>query len=165
MKRLLHGWFVILLGATLLGTSLVACGPAKKSVYPPTLSIQQLTVLPDGQWRLTLRIQNNSYDEMDFKSLEGQLQIGALAPIRLHATFERDIPELAGDVLSLDVLPTAAMNQTLQEAAGKGSAGSVAYRIKGSANAKPEQEKNARDFDFGGSDWISPVPGIPNTWR
>src|SRR5574337_1293631 len=85
MKRLLRGWLLILLGA-----GLVACGPAKKSVYPPTLSIQQLTVLPNSQWRLTLRIQNNSYGEMDFKSLEGQLQIGALAPIRLHGDFRSE---------------------------------------------------------------------------
>lgn len=160
MKRLLRGFLLILLGA-----GLAACGPARKSVFPPTLSIQQLTVLANGQWRVTLRIQNNSYDEMDFTSLDGQLKIGALAPIRLHATFERDIPELAGDVVPLDVLPTAAMNQALRDAASKGSAGSVAYQIKGSSRARPEQEKNARDFDFDGSGWISPVPGIPHTWR
>ena len=160
MKRLLHGFLLILLGAVL-----VACGPAKKSVFPPTLSIQQLTVLPNGQWRLNLRIQNNSYGEMDFKLLEGQLQIGTLAPIRLHSTVERDIPELAGDVVQLDVLPTASMTQALQDVAGKGSAGSVAYSIKGTTHAKPEQEKQVRDFDFDGNGWISPVPGIPNTWR
>ena len=160
MKRLLRGLLLILLGA-----GLAACGPAKKSVFPPTLSIQQLIVLPTDQWRLTVRIQNNSYGEMDFKSLEGQLKIGALAPVRLHATFERDIPALAGDVLPIDVLPTGAMSQALREAAGKGSAGSVAYHVEGSAHAKPEQEKLARDFDFDGSGFISPVPGIPNTWR
>ncbi|MEO6801045.1 MAG: hypothetical protein ABI178_14000 [Rhodanobacter sp.] len=160
MKRLLCGFLLILLGA-----ALVACGPKKKSVFPPTLSIQQLSVLANGQWRVTLRIQNNSYGEMDFKSLEGQLKMGALAPIRLHANFERDIPELAGDVLLLDVLPTAAMSKTLTEAAAKGSAGAVAYHISGSISAKPEQEKRARDFDFDGNGWISPVPGIPDTWR
>ena len=160
MKGLLRGLLLILLGA-----GLAACGPAKKSVYPPTLSIQQLTVLPNGQWRVTVRIQNNSYGEMDFTSLEGQLQMGAVAPIRLHATFERDIPELAGDVLPIELLPTAAMNRTLHAAASKGSAGSVAYHIKGSTHARPEQEKHARDFDFDGNGWISPVPGIPNTWR
>ena len=165
MKRLLRGFLLILLGTALIGTSLVACGPAKKSVFPPTLSIQQLTVLPNGQWRLILRIQNNSYGEMDFKSLEGQLQIGALAPIRLHSTVERDIPQLAGDVLQLDVLPTGPMVQALQAVAGKGSAGSVAYLIKGSILAKPDQEKQVRNFDFDGNGWISPVPGIPNTWR
>lgn len=105
--RLLR-WIIPVL---LLG--LAACGPAKKSVYPPNVSIQQLTVLPGGQWQLTLRIQNNSYGEMDFRSLDGLLQVAELVPVRLHATFERDIPELAGDVVRLDVLPTAAMAQAL----------------------------------------------------
>jgi hypothetical protein len=144
---------------------LAACGPAKKSIYPPTLSIQQLSELPGGQWRLTLRIQNNSYGEMDFKSLDGQLQIAELVPIRLHQTFARDIPALAGDVIQFDVLPTSAMTQALQAIAGKGSAGALAYRISGSASAKPEQEDKPRAFDFSGSDWLSPVPGIPGTYR
>jgi hypothetical protein len=89
-------------------------------VFPPTVSIQQLQVLPNGQWQLTVRIQNNSYGEMDFNSLEGQLQIGTLIPIRLHATFELDVPALVGDVIQLDVLPTTAMTQALQAIANKG---------------------------------------------
>ena len=149
----------------LLCLALTACGPAKKSVYPPSVSIQQLAVLADGQWQLTVRIQNNSYGEMDFKSLDGQLQIAELVPVRLHATFERDIPSLAGDVVKITVLPTAPMTQALQAIANKGSAGSLAYRISGSATAKPEQESKPRDFNFSGNDWISAVPGIPNTFR
>ncbi|HWU75757.1 MAG TPA: hypothetical protein VN043_04585 [Rhodanobacter sp.] len=160
MKRLLQISLLIL-----FGTGLIGCGPPKKSVYPPTVSIQQLQVQADGQWRLTLRIQNNSYGEMDFKSLDGQLQIASLMPVRLHATFKRDIPALAGDVIQLDLLPTTAMSQTLQAVADKGSAGAVAYHINGSASAKPEQEKRVRDFEFDGNAWISPVPGITNTWR
>ncbi len=160
MKRLFQSIVLILLAG-----GLIACGPARKSVFPPTLSIQQLVQQPHGEWHLTLRIQNNSYGEMDFRSIEGQLQIAALIPIRLHATFERDIPELAGDVIELDVLPTPAMSQALQAVAGKGSAAVVAYRISGSASAKPEQEKQPRDFSFDGNAWISPVPGIANTWR
>ncbi len=165
MRRVLRRLMLILLAAALAGVGLVGCGPAKKSVFPPTLTIQQLIVLPNGQWQLSVRIQNNSYGEMDFKSLDGQLRLGALAPIRLHASFERDIPQLAGDVLLLDVLPTAGMSKALHDVAGKGSAGSLAYRISGSTRARPEQEKQARDFDFSGDDWISPVPGIPGTWR
>jgi hypothetical protein len=149
----------------LLTLGLAACGPAKKSVFPPTLSIQQLLVRPGGQWRLTVRIQNNSYGGMDFTSLEGQLQVAELVPIRLHADFERDIPALAGDVIQFDVLPTPAMSQALQAIAGKGSSGSLAYRVSGSTRAKPEQEKQPRDFDFNGNDWLSPVPGIPATYR
>lgn len=149
----------------LLCLVLIACGPPKKSVFPPTITVQQLTLLPGGQWRLTLRIQNNSYSGMDFSSLEGSMQVAELVPIRLHASFERDIPAFAGDVIQLDILPTAAMTQTLQDVAAKGSRGSFAYRIGGSARAKPEQESAARDFDFSGKDWLSPVPGTPGTFR
>jgi len=160
MKRLLRGFLLVL-----LATALLACGPPKKSIFPPTVTIQQLQVLPNGHWQLTVRIQNNSYGEMDFNSIEGQLQIAALMPIRLHARFELDVPALVGDVLPIDVLPTPAMTQALQAIASRGSAGSLAYRVSGSANAKPEQEKQARDFNFSGNDWLSPVPGIPNTYR
>ena len=160
MKRLLRGCLLVVLAA-----GLTACGPQKKSVYPPTLSIQQLVARPDGQWELTVRIQNNSYGEMDFKSLDGQLQIAALVPIRLHAVFQLDVPALSGDVIQLDVLPTAPMSAALQAIAGKGSAGSLAYHVNGSTSARPEQEKQPRDFDFSGNNWLSPVPGIPNTYR
>jgi hypothetical protein len=160
MKRLLQGFLLVLLTA-----GVIACGPAKKSVYPPTLSVQQLAVLPSGQWRLTVRIQNNSYGEMDFQSLDGQLQIAQLVPLRLHSVFERDIPALAGDVIQLDILPTTAMADALKTIAAKGSAGALAYRVGGQVSAKPEQEDKPRTFDFSGNDWISPVPGIPNTYR
>lgn len=144
---------------------LAACGPTKKSVFPPTVSIQQLLVLPDGQWQLTVRIQNNSYASMDFRSLDGQLQVAELVPVRLHGTFDLDIPGLAGDVIQLKVLPTVAMTQALQAIAGKGSAGSLAYRVSGSTSARPEQESKPRSFEFNGNDWISAVPGIPDTYR
>jgi hypothetical protein len=149
----------------LLCLTLVACGPPKKSVFPPTVTVQQLTVLPAGQWRLTVRIQNNSYSGMDFSALEGSMQVAELVPIRLHASFKRDIPAFAGDVIQLDVLPTAAMTQALQAVAAKGSRGSLAYRIGGTAQATPEQEDSPRDFDFSGRDWLSPVPGTPGTFR
>lgn len=160
MTRLLRTSLLFLLTAGLL-----ACGPPKKSVFPPSISVQQLKVRQNGQWQLTVRIQNNSYGEMDFSALEGQLQIAALVPVRLHATFERDIPALVGDVITLDLLPTSSMTQALDAIVTKGSGGSVAYRVSGHASAKPEQEKQTRDFDFSGSDWLSPVPGVPDTYR
>ncbi|WP_243039168.1 hypothetical protein [Dyella sedimenti] len=148
-----------------LVAGLVACGPPKKSVFPPTVSIQEMTTQADGQWRITLRIQNNSYGEMDFHSLDGELKIAELIPVRLHSRFDLDIPAFAADVTRIDLLPTPEMAAALKAAAAKGSAGSVPYSVSGSANAKPEQEKAARDFNFHGNDWLSPVPGIPNTWR
>ena len=68
-------------------------------------------------------------------------------------------------MIRLDVLPTTAMTQALQAIAGKGSAGSIGYRLSGSTSARPEQEKQPRSFDFSGNDWLSPVPGLANTYR
>ena len=93
MKRLLP---CLLL---LLAAALAACGPTRKSVFPPTVTIQQLVVQPGGQWRLTLRIQNNSYAGMDFTAIDGQLQIADQVPLRVHQAFDRDIPALAGDTI------------------------------------------------------------------
>ena len=148
-----------------LALGLIACGPPRKSVFPPAVSIQQLQVQPSGAWHLTVRIQNNSYGEMDFSAIEGTLQVAELVPVCLHGTFKRDIPALSGDIVELDVLPTPEMSKALAATATKGSGGSLAYRVSGSATAKPEQENQPRSFDFSGNDWLSPAPGIPNTFR
>lgn len=160
MRRLLQCLLLVILGGALLG-----CGPPRKSIFPPQVSIQQLVVRPDGQWQLTLRIQNNSYAGMEFTALSGQLRIGKEIPVRLHATFKRSIPELAGDVVSLTVLPTVDMSHALQAITAKGSAGALEYQVSGSVTAIPEQAKKSQDFPFHGTDWLSPVPGIANTYR
>lgn len=145
--------------------ALAACGPARKSVFPPTISIQEMTVRPDGQWQLTVRIQNNSYAGMNFSTIDGELKVAELVPVRLHSSFNLDIPAFAGDVTQVRLLPTAEMKAALQAAAAKGSSGSVAYAVSGKATALPEKEDKPRDFPFHGNDWLSPVPGIANTWR
>jgi hypothetical protein len=160
MRRLLR--YVVL---AVLVAGLVACGPPRKSVFPPSVSLQEVTLRPNGQWQLTLRIQNNSYGDMDFRSIDGELKVGELVPVRLHTSFDLDIPAFAADVTQINLLATPEMTAALKATASKGSAGSLAYTVSGNANAKPEQEKVARDFNFHGNDWLSPVPGIPNTWR
>jgi hypothetical protein len=155
--------FVALATGLLLG--LLGCGPPRKSVFPPSVSIQQMNVLPDGRWRLNLRIQNNSYGGMTFQSIDGELKVADGVPIRLTRRFELDIPAFAADVLPLDVLPTPPMRQALAAIAAKGSAGSLPYSLRGVSTALPEQEKQTRDFEFHSDDWLSPVPGIANTYR
>ena len=165
MKRLLHGLAIILL----IGV-LAACGPQRQSVFPPTLSIQQMRLQPDGTWELTLRFQNNSYTGMDYQSLEGQLQVAQGIPVRLHAKFDLDVPSFAADVIQVSVLPTTEMSKALQAVSAKGSAGSLAYTIRGIVHCMPNLEdhpdnKNPRDFPFKHDDFLSPVPGIANTYR
>lgn len=153
-----------------LVAALAACGPARTSVFPPTLSLQQMQVQPNGLWRLTVRIQNNSYGGMDFKSIDGTLQVADGIPVRLHGSFDRDIPAFAGDVTTLDVLPTPAMSSALAAVAAKGSAGSLPYTMAGTVHCLPDladrpDDKNPRDFPFQHRDALSPVPGIAHTFR
>ncbi|HEY2624783.1 MAG TPA: hypothetical protein VGI53_15160 [Dyella sp.] len=164
MGRLLRWMALAALMAALLA-GLVACGPPRKSVFPPSVSIQEVSLRPNGQWQLTLRIQNNSYGGMDFRSIDGELKVADLVPVRLHTRFDLDIPAFAADVTQINLLPTPEMTAALKATASKGSAGSLAYSVSGNTSAQPEQEKAARDFNFHGNDWLSPVPGIPNTWR
>jgi len=165
MKRLLHCLVLVV-----VAIGLAACGPQRKSVFPPSLTVQQMQVLPNGTWRLTVRIQNNSYGGMDFKAIEGTLQVASGVPVRLHAAFDLDIPSFAGDVTSIDVLPTPAMGSALVAVVAKGSAGSLAYAFRGTVHAQPDlvdhpDNKNAQDFPFQHNDFLSPVPGIANTFR
>lgn len=160
MKRLLRRIVPVALAA-----GLAACGPARKSVFPPSISIQQMTVLPDGEWHLVLRIQNNSYTGMTFHAINGALQVGSGVPVLVHVDFTRDIPNLSGDVIGTNVLPTPAMATALAAVTTKGSAGSLAYRLDGSTRATDDQDKKTRSFDFHGNNWLSPVPGVPHTYR
>jgi hypothetical protein len=165
MKRLLYG-----LAFLLPALFLTACGPQRQSVFPPTVTIQQMRVLPDGAWQLTVRFQNNSYTGMNYQSIEGRLQVAEGIPVRVHAKFDLDVPSFAGDVVQVEVLPTPAMSQALQAVATKGSAGSLPYTLSGVVHCMPNLEdhpdnKNPRDFPINGNSFLSPVPGIPNTFR
>lgn len=165
MKRLLHGLALVLLAALL-----TACGPTRQSVFPPTVTIQQMRVQPDGAWRLTVRFQNNSYTGMTYQSIEGQLQVAQGIPVRVHGSFDLDVPSFAGDVVQVEVLPTSDMSAALKAVAGKGSAGSLPYALSGTVHCAPNLEdhpdnKNPRDFPISSNSFLSPVPGVPNTYR
>lgn len=144
---------------------LAACGPAKKSVFPPAVTLQELTAKPGGVWHLTLRIRNNSYGGMSFDSFQGTLQVGNLGGVLLDAKIAQDIPSFAADVARIDLLPTPEMAKALVELAAKGSSGALPYTIEGRITGLPEQEKKPRSFEVHGRNWLSPVPGIPDTYR
>lgn len=151
--------------AVAFASLLVACGPPKKSVFPPTVTIQQMHATPGQPWKLTLRVSNNSYGEMDFKSLDASLRIADLPAVQLSQVVDLDVPAIAADVIEVQLTPSAPMSAALASVAAKGSGGSLSYAINGAMTAKPEQEKAPRSFEFQAHDWLSPVPGIPDTYR
>ena len=138
MRRLLR-WMALAALMAALTAGLVACGPPRKSVFPPSLSIQEMRLLPNGQWQLTLRIQNNSYGGMDFRSIDGELKVADLVPVRLHTSFDLDIPAFAADVTQINLLPTPEMTAALKATASKGSAGTDA--VPRYANTSPPRAR------------------------
>lgn len=144
---------------------LAACGPARKSVFPPAVTLQEVAAKPGGPWHVTLRIRNNSYGGMSFDTFQGTLRVGDLGGVLLDAKVDQDIPSFAADVATIDLLPTPEMSKALAELAAKGSSGALPYSIDGSITATPEKEKESHAYPVRGKSWLSPVPGIPDTYR
>jgi hypothetical protein len=152
--------------ALLAGLALLAaCGPARKSVFPPTVTLQEVAARPGGPWHVTLRIRNNSYGGMSFETFQGTLRVGDLGGVLLDARVDQDIPSFAADVATVDLLPTPEMSKALAELATRGSSGALPYSIDGRITATPEKEKESQSFPVRGKSWLSPVPGIPDTYR
>lgn len=161
MRRFPLARVVLLAGLAFLA----ACGPTKKSVFPPAVTLQEVSAKPGGPWHLTLRVRNNSYGGMSFARFQGTLQVGQLGGVLLDANISQDIPSFAADVTRVDILPTPEMSKALAELAAKGSAGALPYAIEGSVTATPEKEDKADTYPVHGKSWLSPVPGIPDTYR
>lgn len=160
MKRLLQ-WTL----PALLMVALAGCGPPRKSMFPPTVSVQQLHVLPNGHWQMQVRILNNSYGGMDFRRLQLTMHINDQPAARIDTRIDLDIGALSADITQVDVTPSAAAATALAAIAAKGSAGGLAYTLTGTAMAVPEHRDSPRDFEVDSQDWLSAVPGIANTYR
>ena len=161
MKRLLSRIIPLLLLAALAACS----GTKRESMFPPTLSIQQLHVQPDGRWHMQMRILNNSYGSMDFRALHLTMLIDNQPATRIDTSFKLEIPALSADLTSVVITPDAAARKALAAIAGKGSAGAMAYTLKGAASAIPEHDDSPRDFKVDSHDWLSAVPGVADTYR
>lgn len=141
--------------------ALSACGMGTK-LQPPTASIQQLQVLPNGQWQLTLRIENYSYDTgMHVYAVDADLDLAGKQAGHVSVSPGLDIPAMTADVASATITPDAEARAGLADAKGN----AVAYELKGSLSVGKGESGTAHAFDLDGKGYISPVPGVANTWR
>lgn len=160
MKRLLR-WIL----PALLATALVGCGGPRESMFPPTVSVQQLHVQANGHWRMQVRILNNSFGPMDFRRLQLTMHINNQPAARIDTRFNLDIGAISADVTQVDITPSAKAAAALAAIADQGSAGSLAYSLTGKATAIPARSDSPREFAVDSHDWLSAVPGVANTYR
>ncbi|HET7268546.1 MAG TPA: hypothetical protein VFJ15_10595 [Oleiagrimonas sp.] len=160
MKRLLR-WIL----PSLLTMTLIGCGGPRESMFPPTISVQQLHVQANGQWHMQVRILNNSFGPMDFRRLQLTMHINNKPAAHIDTRFDLDIGALTADITEVDVTPSAKAAAALAAIADEGSAGSLAYSLTGKATAIPEHSDSPREFEVDSHDWLSAVPGVAQTYR
>jgi len=149
---------VLLLCATLAGCG---GGPVRR-VSEPAASIQQLTVRADGSWSVDLRINNFSSIPMRFDNVSLAVAVGGESAGTLQGQPAISIGPESADVATLSLAPTSAARIAVADALS--SRKSLAYTLKGSVNATPEEGKS-RSFEIERSSALNPVPGLPGVMR
>ena len=140
------------LAALALTCALTACGSGStRRVHPSTASIQQLIVQPDGSWKLDVRIQNFSTLPMRYSALTATVTVAGTDVGELSIAPNVDIVANGGEVVEA----------TLKTSAKLPASGDFAYVLKGRIETSEPKES----FPFERSSRLSPVPGVPNTYR
>lgn len=142
---------------------LAACssGPVRR-VSEPAASIQQLTVNADGSWAIDLRLQNYSSIPMRFESAKLNLTLDGQTAGVINATQAISVGPESADVVTVAYQPDSAARILLADVLA--SRRSLAYELKGTVSATPEEGK-LREFTVEGKNTLSPVPGLPGVLR
>ncbi|HET6907579.1 MAG TPA: hypothetical protein VFH52_11595 [Rhodanobacteraceae bacterium] len=141
--------------------ALSACTPGTK-LQPPAASIPRLRVLPNGQWQFTLRIENYSYDTgMHVFAVNAQLDVGGKFAGPVVVAPSLDIPAMSADTTTVTFTPSVEA-QAVLAASGKNA---IAYEVKGILTVGKSEAGKEDLFDLDGKGYLSPVPGVANTWR
>lgn len=137
--------------AITLSATLAACAAGPRTrVNPPTASIQQLELLPDGSWQLTLRVQNYSNVTTTVASIEATLRIDGRDTGRLQLTPELDISAERADIA-----------RTTMSAGGDLPQTPFSYTLDGTITTSEPRGS----YTFTHTSRLSPVPGLPGTYR
>jgi hypothetical protein len=134
-------------------------GGVKKQINPPRASIQQLTVLPNGQWKLVLRMQNFSNVPTQFSSLSGNLSFGGHAAGGVTAAPNMNIGPESADTIEATMTPS--LEAKLAVASALSASQSIRYSFEGKIGTS--QRGTPYDFKFESS--LNPAPGLPGVLR
>ena len=144
---------------TIALAALAACGPPVHPINPPNASVQQLDVLPDGRWKVQIRLENFSDKTVHYAALKAALRVGGVDAANLDLNPDIDIPGQNADVVETTLTP--APDALKAFAADIKEPGGAPYEIKGTINIPAA----GKDFKFEHKSRLSPVPGIANQYR
>ena len=138
---------------------LAACGPVKHPINPPGASIQQLDVLPDGRWKLQVRLENFSDQTVRYGAFKAELRVGGEAAGAIDMNAALDIPGENADILEITLAPGADAAKAFKTDVARPDG--VAYELKGTINIPVA----GKDFKFAHKSRLSPIPGLANSYR
>jgi hypothetical protein len=141
---------------------LAACGGRstdRKEINPPRASVQQLSVLPNGHWRLVLRLQNFSNRATKFEALNAKLTFGGHDAGAVAVSPNLDIGPQSADTVETTIVP--ALEGKLAVASALSAGAPVRYRIAGQIDTT--QRGGNYDFEYESS--LNPAAGLPGVLR
>ena len=141
-----------------------ACaGPGgKRRVSEPAASVQQLSVLADGRWEVSVRLNNFSNVPMQFASLDLRIALDGTEAATVQAQPGIAIGPESADVVKVTASPTPQARARIATALADGR--SVSYRLDGEVRAGPEQS-GPRSYAIKRDSALAPVPGLPGVLR
>jgi len=116
-----------------LALAIVAgCGGPTHPINPPNASIQQLDVLPDGRWKLHIRLENFSDKTVHYAAFKASLAIAGFEAAEISLNPDIDVPGENADVVETTLSASA---DALRAFAIESKAPSGApYELKGTIN-------------------------------
>jgi hypothetical protein len=135
-----------------------ASGP-RKQINPPRASLQELAVQADGQWRLSVRLQNFSNVATTFADIDAALDVGGQAAGQVHAQPALAVGPNSAEVVTVVLAPTAGAKTAVASAlaAGRG----VRYRLDGRIRTRDPNNNDHFEYDS----TLNPVPGLDGVMR
>ena len=148
----------------LVTLALAGCGGGgvKQRLFPPSASIQELAVQPDGSWKLKLRVQNFSNVSMTVDSVEATLEIGAAEAGKISLKPQLSVGPESAEVFETALLPLSAAANLVQSATNKRRYGQVSYSLIGTIDSSLPDDRSD-DFEF--KSQLSTVPGLERVLR
>lgn len=151
-----------LLSIAMIGL-LAACGSGPvRRVSEPAARIQQLTVQPNGNWSVELRLENFSSVPMRFDAVDIAVAVADQAAGTLRAQPGVTIGPESADVITVALQPSAGAKLAVADALSGGK--SLAYALTGKVDATPD-ERSQRSFEIKRISALSPAPGLPGVLR
>ena len=140
---------------------LAACGDGiRERVFPPTVSLQELALQPDGRWNLKLRLQNFSNVPMRFDRVDATLKIASAQAGAIALAPGLSVGPESAEIVDFVLLPGSAAANHVIAASQRG--GNVAYALSGTiVSSEPDSRRD--DFEF--KSQLSAVPGLSGVLR